>query len=229
MGERSKNTRLGMENRPVMQQSLKSKIQREKKNARLELKRRVQNMQAQHKSHQGQKSGKSRNRRLKTLLFIVFVLLLLQNWCFSNPDAITEEAVPASGHPRKVVKTRTLEVLQEPLRSRFRRRTRRAYTVDESLARPWLSQLRLQVAARSLRLSFCFEGSEQPGVLRWSARIDPGLGTVSEQSFEPILAGNLISTQQQMCLAKVLEEPKYKLKISKEAAGATRVAIVVEF
>ena len=93
----------------------------------------------------------------------------------------------------------------------------------------WLTALRIQVAARSPRLAECFEGTTQPGTLRWSVAIDPDHGVVSDPEVEPTLAGQDLSTAQRRCVLGVLSDPPYQLATGDEPATPARVALVIEF
>ncbi len=91
---------------------------------------------------------------------------------------------------------------------------------------PWVASFRMQVAARSTRLAGCFVGTTRPGVLRWTALVDPVTGRVTDHELEPVLQSDQLTSAQRDCVLGVLEEPAYKIDAE---GGASRVGMVIEF
>jgi len=85
------------------------------------------------------------------------------------------------------------------------------------------------VAARSPRLARCFEGTERPGALRWTASYDPHTGAVADHRFEPVLAGAMLLAAQRECLVGTLASPGYRPTEQAGSSGPLRVSMVLEF
>ncbi|MCK6524434.1 hypothetical protein L6R49_23765, partial [Myxococcota bacterium] len=98
--------------------------------------------------------------------------------------------------------------------------------VEAPAVLPWLATLRAQVTARGPRLAECFLESQRPGAIRWSARVDPSKGEVSDQTFEPTLDGVALTAEQRGCLQDTLASPPYRLESDDPPR---RVSLVVEF
>ena len=94
---------------------------------------------------------------------------------------------------------------------------------------PWLDALRLQVSARSPRLALCFDGSENPGQIKWTTTVEPVRGTVSEHELAPMLNTAPVTAAQRECLLEVLRSPAYKLPTASAPDAPTRVGLVIEF
>lgn len=94
---------------------------------------------------------------------------------------------------------------------------------------PWLAAFRMQVAARGPRLAACFVGVERPGALKWSALVEPGSGTVSEHTLEPVLQSDALTAEQRACLLQVLSDPAYALDGEGKRATPSRVSIAISF
>ena len=103
--------------------------------------------------------------------------------------------------------------------------------VPQLRAPPWLQALRLQVTARSLALSACFNGTEQPGALRLSATATPSSGVLADALIEPLLGAPVLTGLQRACVTRVLTEPPYRLPIDgvADADVGTRISLVLEF
>ncbi len=94
---------------------------------------------------------------------------------------------------------------------------------------PWVTALRLQVAARSPRLAECFVGATRPGKLRWSASVEPASGLPSDHSLEPLFQTDGLSRAERDCVLQVLSDPPYQLRHAGERATPSRVGMVLEF
>ena len=93
----------------------------------------------------------------------------------------------------------------------------------------WLEAYRMQVAARGMRLSACFVGTDHPGALKWTALVEPVEGRVSAHELSPMLQTAPLTRTQQACVLEVLSSPPYQLKPGKERATPSRVGVVIEF
>lgn len=181
---------------------------------------------------QERKRARDRARRRKrlsaALLALLLVLLLLLSRC-----ACIEEPVPEPG-PATPAASLELPEPQPPAaplpkRERIQPIQRPAYESQPVDALPWLAAFRLQVAARSPRLSECFVGAERPGRLRWTAAVDPVRGQVSEQQLVPVSAWDTLTAEQSECVQGVLAEPAYRLQPGDGPTTPSRVSMVVEF
>jgi hypothetical protein len=184
----------------------------------------------------------SRRRRL-LLLAVLLLLYALLRWCHCEkpipPPAEPQPAAPAPSAPvvdaGAKAPTPTPKVRKKAPRRRVRTkrriktRIRPEYEGAAPAPEPWLAAFRLQVAARSPRLSRCFEGVDQPGAVRWTALLDPARGIVSDHAIEPILAGADLSGKLRTCLLGALSAPSYRIAAEDRPARPTRVSIVIEF
>ncbi|MCB9521790.1 MAG: hypothetical protein H6702_00240 [Myxococcales bacterium] len=192
-----------------------------------------------------QRRRASRQRRLVWRLILLALLLLLY-LCLRGCDCECDPGGPF-GPRRGVPAARDAgpdaapalapDMGPPPSRPRPRRRLKaRTPAVERPAfhnARPpvegWLAALRLQVAARGPRMSRCFEGSEAPGALRWTARVDVARGTVADHDFEPVLAGALITEPLRRCLVGVLSAPPFRLPPPDAPGPPAQVSILIEF
>ena len=168
----------------------------------------------------------SRKRRRPWWLLLLALLLLLW-WpdCGTDPEP-EGVAKGAAAHPGVDVPA---PVDPPSTADRIQRRPRPRAPIRAKEAPSWLSQLRLQVAARSPRLARCFEGAVQPGRLRWTASVEPAGGRIQEHELEPILGPDALSGDQQDCAERVLSDPPYRLPEEAETSAPTRVSLIIEF
>jgi len=117
----------------------------------------------------------------------------------------------------------------KPLVAKLEPQKRPGYTLDARPGPDWLDDFRLQVAARSPRLSSCFNGSERGGVLRWTVSVDAKSGAVSGHEFEPLGNSANLRTEQKACVTKALSDPAYLIKDPASEALPNRVSLVLEF
>jgi hypothetical protein len=144
--------------------------------------------------------------------------------CSAQPGARAIAKATPSPRPTAVAKAK-----QTPLVARLEKQKRPGYTLEAREGPSWLDDFRLQVAARSPRLSECFNGSERSGTLRWSVSIDAKSGAVADHDFEPIGASADLTTEQLVCAASTLSQPPYLLKNAPVEALPNRVSLIVEF
>lgn len=183
-----------------------------------------------------QRAQQPRRRKWKrwVVLVLLLLLLLMRCECDEPVEGVVDAGLGVAPDVGAVVGDAGPP---DAAASRPARRPRRAKVHLVARERPafgkeapepdtWLPAFRLQVAARAPRLARCFEGAERPGALRWSAQLDPGLGLVSDQTFEPVLQGAGLSAARRACLAKVMAEPGYALE---GGEGVARVSMVIEF
>lgn len=190
-------------------------------------------------SEQARLKAKRRRRRRITLLIILIIIWLLLRDCDCEcgepgpppppPDAavVTDAAPPDAAVPKPPPKKRT----RKRFKGRIKPKARPDFVTPTPPPQDWLAALRLQVAARSPRLARCFEGSEQPGALKWSASVDVPRGVVSDHDFEPVLDGAEMTRSLERCLIGVLSTPSYRLPAPKVEGPTSpeRVSIVLEF
>ena len=92
----------------------------------------------------------------------------------------------------------------------------------------WLYEFQLQVSTRSPDLAQCANGASEPGVIRWSALLDPISGTVADQRLESVGATEDIGTQRMECLKSVLRAKPYQLKPQGDMSPR-RVMLILEY
>lgn len=177
-----------------------------------------------------------RNRRIAALVAIALLLLLLLIDCDpepSEPVPVEEPPVvavedPAPDPPKKK-KPRRKKPPKKKLEGDIEASDRDGMDVKPRPGPAWLPAFRLQVAARSPRLAACFNGSEEPGAMRWTTVVHARSGRVSDSEVEPVFSGVSVDNEQERCLLEVLQSPAYKLEEPDEEAVARRVSIVFEF
>lgn len=177
-------------------------------------------------------------RRLHRGLGVATVLALLLWLRFNCEGAPPLQARPAAAvasdggttQPRAANATPSLPARAAPLRGELSRQSRARYQPQGDPPPAWLEELRIQVGARSPRLSACFQGTQRPGALRWSAAINGESGAVSDHQLEPV-SGTALDEAQRDCVVRALSQPPYRLQaISRQPdALASRVSMVIEF
>ena len=174
-----------------------------------------------------------RRKILTTLVAALLLLLLLLIDCDPEPvgapvvdeGPLVPEPAVAIVAPKERKKKRARAALAGKIDS-----TARPDLEVEAVAAPaWLSDFRLQVAARSPRLSACFNGAEEPGAMRWTTVVHARSGRVSDSELEAVFRGASVGGTQEACLTKVLSTPAYRLKDVDDEAVARRVSIIFEF
>ncbi len=170
-------------------------------------------------------SGKpeERKRRPWWLLVVLLLLLLAIVCCIGpcEPEVVPEPEPEGTGEVEAVAP----EPVVPPFQGRVAPVPRPAFPEVKPEPVPWLASFRMQVAARSTRLSECFVGTTRPGVLRWTALVEPETGRVTDHELEPVLKSEQLTGRQRDCVLRVLEEPAYRI----DGEGASRVGMVIEF
>lgn len=169
-----------------------------------------------------------RRWRWALLLALLLLLLLRECSCEEPPPPLAPRAPAPPPAPEEVVEAEPPLAPPPPVKGRVRTRPRPALEPPKPPPKRWLDDFRLQVAARSLRLSACFEGADRPGAVRWTCALDPRTGAVSDQRFEPI-GGAELGSAQRRCLRAALADPAYRLEPGEGAATPDRVSLVLEF
>ena len=168
---------------------------------------------------------RSRRRRRWWWLGLLLLLLLLRK-C----DCGEAPLPPASLAPTHLPPPITAPPPPpEPPRGRLKRRPRPRYRTPAVRGPSWLDGFRLQVASRSPRLARCFEGTDQPGVVRWSATVEPKQGRVRGHTFESSGTALALTAEQRKCLIEALSTPNYRLEAGLVPEDPVRVRMVLEF
>jgi hypothetical protein len=136
------------------------------------------------------------------------------------------DAGPKSEAPKKAKKPKRKK---RRFKGKLKGKARPGYSTGTPGPQAWLPAFRMQVAARSPRLARCFEGSEQPGALKWTASVDTARGVVSDHHFGAVLQGAQLSKKLRRCLVGVLAKPVYQLPKADPQTSPARVSIVIEF
>lgn len=173
---------------------------------------------------------KQRQRRLLAILIVLLLLLLLRFDCAEGPQAPAAPAVVEAEPPEPPKKAKKAPKKRKvKLEGKVEPSDRGKMATEPAPPPAWLSQFRLQVAARSTRLAACFNGAEKPGALRWSALVHAQSGRVTESAVEPVFRGVSLDEKQEVCLIGVLTDPAYKLDEPDPEAAARRVSLIFEF
>ena len=167
---------------------------------------------------------RSRMLRRGLLLAGLLVLCLLQD-C-EEDDAPVPEATPAAAQPDPAGPGSEPPSPPPPPVSR---RDRPAAPPVQAGPLPWLTSFQLQVSARSPRLTGCFEGATSPGLLKWSASVEPSSGQLSDQQVETLLGSAPLTRPQRDCVLEVMSAPAYDLGAAASRATPTRLSLVIEF
>ncbi len=170
-----------------------------------------------------------RRRRIKQAITIaVLLLLLLLIRCDGPPGeappvtkAVVDAGVEVKKPPVKLAKRPKVPVKSKAVE-------RPGFEPPDRAPARWVDEFRLQVAARSPRLASCFNGTDRPGALRWTALVSRQTGAVGDFDFEAM--GNAgLSRDQLECLTDVLSSPGYRLDTETEEGLPERVSLVLEF
>lgn len=179
-----------------------------------------------------ERKRRRRKRVIKLILFLILLWLLLRR-CDTGL-VFVPLVVPMPGAGMSVATAGPKSTPPAPRRARAKPRrlqrvktaARPVYTPPPAGRAPWLSALRLQVAARSPRLARCFEGLRQPGALTWTSSLDPSTGIAADHSFEP-RSGGALAQPARLCLMAALSAPPFDL--GAQSGARTRVSLVIEF
>jgi len=208
-------------------------LRRELRQRREELRRSLTLMrqQARERVRQLPEVRRDRNRRRVRRAVILALLLLaclMRCECEQAPppvNAVVRETpevkpkIPAPAPPPK----------REPLRVQVKPQPRGSYLGDAQAPPTWLDDFRLQVAARGPRLAQCFTGTDRPGVLRWTAAVNPESGAVADHELEPLGPGAELKREQRDCVVRVLSSPTYRLSAPRAQVLPNRISLVIEF
>lgn len=184
--------------------------------------------------------ARKRRRIRRSAGLAVLALLLLFVRCECEPPAPPAlpqppaEAPAKQPKPKPAAKAAPKPPRQGPLHGAISQQPRGKYAGADADAPSWLEEFRIQVAARSPRLSQCFTGSEKPGAIRWTSSVNAKSGTVSEPVLEPLgLDSNgwatMLSKKQRECVVRALSTPTYHLKSAESQALSSRISLVIEF
>lgn len=166
-------------------------------------------------------------RRWRALLLLVLIFLLLAVCCNCNCEGPPEPApVPEEPAPVEVVEP---VAPPAPITGKIKKKRRPPYQNEAPKPLPWLASFRMQVAARSPRLSECFVGVDRPGTLKWTTAVEPKEGRVADHELEPMLLSAPLTKRERACVLGVLTNPPYKLVTGDEPTTPSRVAMVIEF
>lgn len=170
-------------------------------------------------------------RRGAGLAALLLVLLFVRCECDPPPEPPPPEPVTADAGTPEVKAPAPAKKPQRkppPLQGNLDGRARAQFDNDGKAPPTWLEEFRIQVAARSVRLSECFNGTARPGALRWSAAVNAASGSVSDHALEPVGASELTKVQRD-CVVGVLSSPVYKLAGAQPQDLPNRVGLVIEF
>ena len=173
-----------------------------------------------------------RRRRIRRALTVAALLLLLLFLRCEGPPGqgpAPDAATAPKPEPKPLVKVPPKKpVAKKPVVA-----SRAVERPDfDTPARPqaaWLDGFRLQVAARSPRLSRCFIGAERPGALRWTSLVSTGTGAVGSHEFEALGTSVDLTKEQRTCLEAALSNPGYGLEGAPTEGLPQRVSLVLEF
>ncbi|MER2562201.1 MAG: hypothetical protein ABTQ32_15855 [Myxococcaceae bacterium] len=173
-----------------------------------------------------------RSRRLKRIAAIALLLLLLLLIRCEGPGGPGEPvaAVDAGTPVEKVVAKKpvakparkSVAIAPKPVE-------RPDFDTPSRLQAAWVDEFRMQVAARSPRLSACFIGSNRPGALRWTTLVSLQTGAVGNHEFESMGVAADLTKAQLDCLQAVLTKPEYRLGDAAVQGLPERVSLVLEF
>lgn len=210
----------------------RSELRSRRRALRQALRERTRAAKAQLDAHPLVRSAR-RRRRLRTAaaVAVLSVLALLSRCACATPppppEPVVEAPAPTPTPPPKPAP----KPKRKPLQGKTEKTDRGAYPGEPRAQASWVDDYRLQVAARSSRLSACFTGIDKPGAIRWTASLNPERGTVSDHDLEALAASSPIWKKERECLIQALSNPPYKLPAeAAEAEGLPkRMSIVIEF
>ena len=208
-------------------------LRRELRQRREELRRSLTLMRRQARERVGQlpEVRRDRNRRrVRRALILALVLLACLMRCECQqappPESVvvreTPEVKPRSPAPAPPPR-------REPLLAQVKPQPRGRYLGEAQAPPTWLDDFRLQVSARGPRLAQCFTGTDRPGVLRWTASVNPESGAVADHELEPLGPGAELKREQRDCVVRVLSSPTYRLNAPQAQVLPNRISLVIEF
>ncbi|WNG44442.1 hypothetical protein F0U60_10220 [Archangium minus] len=208
-------------------------LRREMRQRREELRRSLALMRQQARERVRQLPAVRRERNRRRVRRAVGLALLLLLACLTRCEC--QQAPP----PAKAVVQEKPEVKpktpapapprREPLRAQVKPLPRGSYQGETQAPPTWLEDFRLQVAARSPRLAQCFTGTDRPGVLRWTASVNPESGAVADHELEPLGPGAELKREQRDCVVRALSSPTYRLSSQQAQVLPNRISLVIEF
>ena len=213
----------GREELAARKAAMRARLDARQAGARERLEAKKATLQAKRARQGG--GDRNRKRLLLALLALALLLALLLRTC-SCAEPPVEVAAPAVGSA-PVAHTEPVEAPPATPGGSVETVQRPSYTPPTPEPVPWLTQFRLQVSSRAPRLAECFVGASEPGALRWTAKVEPSSGLVSDQLIEPS-SGAELSKAQRTCVYEVLGDPPYTLE-GIERATPVPVGLVVEF
>jgi len=205
------------------------------KRARAELRERVKASRAQAQAALAndpavQKArARRRLKRIAALALLLLLLLLIR--CEGDPGPLegqvndggtAAEPVAVEKKPAPRPPTKKPVIPPKPVE-------RPDFDTPSRLPAPWVDAFRLQVAARSPRLSACFIGTNRPGALRWTTLVSLQTGAVGNHEFDSMGPAADLTRAQLDCLADVLSKPGYRLTGATPEGLPERVSLVLEF
>jgi hypothetical protein len=182
----------------------------------------------------------ARRRRVAVTIALVLLVLWLWRRCDEPPQtapALIAEApvcpaVPeCPTSPATPPKKKSSTTKRPPRRDMTVGQPRDLFAVAQLRTPPWLSSLRMQVSARSLKLSGCFTGAERPGAIRLIATVTPSSGLLADVVLEPLASGPALLDEQRRCVIRTVTTPAYWLPVEgeRDVDLATRVSLILEF
>lgn len=173
-----------------------------------------------------------RSRRLKRIAAIALLLLLLLLIRCEGPGGPGEPvALADAGTPVEKELAKKPVAKSKPKRVSIAPKPvgRPDFDAPSRLQAAWVDEFRMQVAARSPRLSACFIGSNRPGALRWTTLVSLQTGAVGNHEFESMGVAADLTKAQLECLQAVLTKPEYHLGDAAIEGLPERVSLVLEF
>jgi hypothetical protein len=187
----------------------------------------------------GGSAGERGTGRLRLVVVVVAVCALLawmlRGACDEPPPPVVAVAAPVCATcPEAPLCVPPVRVARPTVPRRQKARIaptpREALDVDQRAPPPWLEAFRRQVMARSTILAACFVGTERPGAAWWTARFDPTSGRAIEGDLAPVQGGPPLSTTQEQCVLRGLQDTPYALGAAAAAdPAARRLRLLLEF
>jgi hypothetical protein len=208
-------------------------LRRELRQRREELRRSLTRMRQQARERVRQhpevrRERKRRHVRRAVLVALLLLACLMRCECQQGPPPVqavvreTPEVKPKTPLPAPPPR-------REPLRVQVKPQSRGSYLGEAQAPPTWLDAFRLQVSARGPRLAQCFTGTDRPGVLRWTASVNPESGAVADHELEPLGPGAELKREQRDCVVRVLSSPTYRLSAPRAQVLPNRISLVIEF